>query len=155
MPLTEQELKIQREAAACRKACKDSKVGDLMQHIHHERWLEKLTEPIENRITFILTRKATSEQPERLRRLRPFDWNKADADWNKAYANREKADAAWEKADADWEKAYANWKKADAAWKKAYANWEKADASPAMLTFHTEMCGCPWDATHNIFGGVR
>ncbi len=55
---------IQREAALCREACKNSKVGDVMQHIHHERWLEILTEPIENRIQFILTHKHESEQEE-------------------------------------------------------------------------------------------
>src|SRR5208282_1020294 len=89
-------------AAECREACKDCKVGDVMQHIHHEQWLEVLTEPIEHRIVFIVSNKATSEQAERLRRLRPFNRAKADADLKKAFV-------AWAKADADCTKAYAGW----------------------------------------------
>ena len=118
---------IEREAQLCREACKDVKIGDLMSHIHHGQWLEELTEPIENRIAFILVNKDPEEQAERLRRMRPFDWKKADADW-------EKADADWKKADADW---------------------EKADAAPAMLKVHAEVCGCPWGPNTDIFGAKR
>ena len=125
---------IEREAQLCREACKDVKIGDLMSHIHHGQWLEELTEPIENRIAFILVNKDPEEQAERLRRMRPFDRKKADADWKKAYA--------------DWEKAYADWKKAD-------ADWEKADAAPAMLKVHAEVCGCPWGPNTDIFGAKR
>jgi hypothetical protein len=139
---------IETNVIACRKACKDSKVGDVMQHIHHGQWLERLTEPIENRIAFILSNKEVSEQAKRLCRLRPFDRDKADADRDKAYAD-------WNKADADWNKAYADWKKAYADWKKADADWKKADASPVMVAVHAEVCGCPWDATHDIFGKRR
>ena len=114
------ELNIDTEAAACRKACNDLKVGDVVQHIHHEKWLEILTEPIENRIAFILDNKPIIEQAERLRRMRPFDWKKA-------YADRQ----------------------------KAYADWQKADASQEMIKLHAEVCGCPWDATHDIFGNSR
>ena len=167
---------IEREAQLCREACKDVKIGDLMSHIHHGQWLEELTEPIENRIAFILVNKDPEEQAERLRRMRPFDrkkayadrkkadadWEKAyadrkkaDADWKKAYADRKMADADWEKADADWEKAYADWEKADADWKKADADWEKAYAAPAMLKVHAEVCGCPWGPNTDIFGAKR
>ena len=118
---------IEREAQLCREACKDVKIGDLMSHIHHGQWLEELTEPIENRIAFILVNKDPEEQAERLRRMRPFDWEKA-------YADRKKADADWEKADADWEKAY---------------------AAPAMLKVHAEVCGCPWGPNTDIFGAKR
>ena len=118
---------IEREAQLCREACKDVKIGDLMSHIHHGQWLEELTEPIENRIAFILVNKDPEEQAERLRRMRPFDWKKADADWKKAYAD-------WKKADADWEKAY---------------------AAPAMLKVHAEVCGCPWGPNTDIFGAKR
>ena len=160
---------IEREAQLCREACKDVKIGDLMSHIHHGQWLEELTEPIENRIAFILVNKDPEEQAERLRRMRPFDWEKAyadwekaDADWEKAYADRKKADADWKKAYAnrkkayaDWEKADADWEKADADWKKADADWEKADAAPAMLKVHAEVCGCPWGPNTDIFGAKR
>ena len=160
---------IEREAQLCREACKDVKIGDLMSHIHHGQWLEELTEPIENRIAFILVNKDPEEQAERLRRMRPFDWEKAyadrkkaDADWKKAYADWEKADADWEKAYADWKKAYADrkkayadWEKADADWEKADADWEKAYAAPAMLKVHAEVCGCPWGPNTDIFGAKR
>ena len=58
---TDLELEIRQEADACREACKHCKVGDVMQHIHHEQWLEILTEPIENRIAFILVNKTPPE----------------------------------------------------------------------------------------------
>src|SRR5271157_5104146 len=138
---------IKQAATECREACKDSKVGDMIQHIHHERWLEILTEPIKNRIAFILSDKPQGEQAERLRRLRPFDRGKAYADWEKACADWGKACADWEKAYADWEKANAGRKKACADWEKAYADWKKAGVDPAMLKVHAEVCGCPWDAT--------
>ena len=135
---TDLELEIRREAAACREACKHCKVGDVMQHIHHEQWLEILTEPIENRIAFILANKTPPEQAERLRRLRPFNWKKAYADLKKAYDDLKKACADWKKACADEE--------------KAYADWEKVVRSPQMLALHAQVCGCPWDKTHDIFG---
>src|SRR5208282_900944 len=96
---------IDRAASECLEACKDSKIGDLMQHIHHGQWLEILTEPVKNRIAFIISTKLPSERAERLRRLRPFDFGKAYADLKKAYAERKKAYADWNKATADWEKA--------------------------------------------------
>ena len=75
---------IQREAELCRKAFVGVQVGALVSHCHHEQWLEWLTEPAENRIQFILANKALGEQAERLRRFRPFDLQKADADLQKA-----------------------------------------------------------------------
>ena len=85
---------INRAAEECRKAFEGIEVGALVSHCHHEQWLERLTEPAENRIRFILENKSVREQAERLRRFRPFDWEKADADWEKAYADWKKADAA-------------------------------------------------------------
>ena len=167
------ELEIRQEADACREACKHCKVGDVMQHIHHDKWLEILTEPIKNRIAFILANKTPPEQAERLRRLRPFNRMKAYVDRMKAYVDEEKAYADWEKAHADWEKASADWmkpdadrmkadadeEKADADWdkahadeEKAYADWEKVVRSPQMLALHAQVCGCPWGKTHDIFG---
>ena len=121
---TDLELEIRQEADACREACKNCKVGDVMQHIHHEKWLEILTEPIKNRIAFILANKTPPEQAERLRRLRPFNRMKAYVDRMKAYVDEE----------------------------KAYADWEKVVRSPQMLALHAQVCGCPWDKTHDIFG---
>ena len=151
---------IDRAASECREACKDSKIGDLMQHIHHGQWLEILTEPVKNRIAFIISTKLPSERAERLRRLRPFnfgkEWGKAYADLKKSYADQKKADAAREKAAAAREKTFSGscfaWKKADAAWNKAYAARKKAAVSPTMLKLHAEVCGCPWGPRTDIFG---
>ena len=137
-------MRIATEASKCREAFEGVEVGAIVQHCHHERWLERLTEPAENRITFILENKAKDEQAERLRRFRPLadaDWQKADADWQKAYAD-------WQKADADKQKAYADKQKAD-------ADKQKADVSPAMIALHAEICGCAWSATTDIFGNSR
>ncbi len=172
-------MRIATEASKCREAFEGVEVGAIVQHCHHERWLERLTEPAENRITFILENKAKDEQAERLRRFRPLadaDKQKAYADWQKAYADWQKADADWQKADADWQKAEADWQKAYADWQKAYADkqkadadkqkayadrqkadadWQKADVSPAMIALHAEICGCAWSATTDIFGNSR
>ena len=123
-------MRIATEASKCREAFEGVEVGAIVQHCHHERWLERLTEPAENRITFILENKAKDEQAERLRRFRPL------------------ADADKQKADADWQKAYADKQ-------KAYADWQKADVSPAMIALHAEICGCAWSATTDIFGNSR
>jgi hypothetical protein len=149
-------LSIAEEAAACRKAFQKVQVGAFVLHCHHEVLGEKLREPAENRIVYILQSKSQHEQALRLRLFRPVsdaqlkkfglkayadrqkayaDWQKADADWQKADADRQKAYADWQKADADRQKAYADWQKADADWQKAdadrqkaYADWQKADA---------------------------
>jgi hypothetical protein len=160
---------IDEEAAACRKAFKNVKVGALVWHCHHEQLIEPLTKLAENRIAFILRSKSQHEQALRLHLFRPFkgkipsklkkiiaDWEKADADWEKAKANLWQAKANWEKvdadrqkADADWEKvkvdsrkAIADWQKAKADWWKAKADWWKADADAT----HKRQCkNCPWD----------
>jgi hypothetical protein len=136
---------IEREAEMCRKAFKGIVVGAIVQHCHHEQWLELLTEPAEARIAYILHDKPHNERAARLRRFRPLkpsqhrrlpanirkayaDRQKAYADWQKAYADWQKADADWQKAYADWQKAYADRQKAYADWQKAYADWQKAYA---------------------------
>ena len=162
---------IEEEAALCREANKDVKIGDLVLHLHHEVGCEPLIEPIENRISFILKNKDRAEQAlrlrlmrvvraETLRRLLPdaerekayAEWEKAYAEWKKADAEREKADAEWEKAYAEWEKANAEWKKADAEWEKANAEWKKAYAerekayAEIFQLIHAHLCpGCPWN----------
>ncbi len=160
---------IEEEAALCREANKDVKIGDLVLHLHHEDGCEPLTiGSIENRISYILKNKDRAEQAlrlrlmrvvraETLRRLLP---KKAYAKGKKAYAEREKAYAEWEKSDAEWrkayaewrksdaerEKAYAEWEKSDAEWEKAYAEWRKSDAEIFPL-IHAQLCppGCPWN----------
>ena len=62
---------IAEEAKACRHAFKHSKIGDLVVHCHHSELEEKLTEPAESRIQYILSDKPTNEQALRLRLFRP------------------------------------------------------------------------------------
>ena len=114
-------------------------------HVHHDRLVEPLTEPIENRIAFIKANKPRHEQATRLRLLRVVKgelpavyvaaWDKAEAAWAKAEAARDKADAAWDKAVAARDKA-------DAAWDKAYA-----ENLPAIEALHRAECepDCPWN----------
>jgi hypothetical protein len=63
---------IKLEAAACRKAFKGVPVGSFVLHCHHELLMEKLTEPAENRIAYILSDKPEHEQALRLRLFRPL-----------------------------------------------------------------------------------
>jgi hypothetical protein len=112
---------IEKEEADCRARCEGMKVGDWILHCHHEVLLERLTEPVENRINYIL-RSKTDNVALRLRLMTPPILDAevlADAEWKKA-------DAEWKKADAEWKKAYAEWEKADAEWEKADTEWEKA-----------------------------
>ena len=63
---------IADEAAACRKAFSRIKIGAWVVHCHHEQLFEKLTEPAENRIAYILSSKPEHEQALRLRLFRPI-----------------------------------------------------------------------------------
>ena len=60
------------EALACRKAFACVGVGTWVMHCHHEVLFEKLTEPAENRIAYILSEKPEHEQALRLRLFRPI-----------------------------------------------------------------------------------
>jgi hypothetical protein len=139
---------IDEEAAACRKAFKNVKVGAFAWHCHHEQLIELLSELAENRIAFILRSKSQHEQALRLRLFRPFKGKiplklkKAKADCQKAYADWEKAIMDWQKAKADWEKVKVDSRKAIMDWQKAKADWWKIDAD----TTHKKQCkNCPWD----------
>ena len=61
---------IEQAEKECREAWKQNP-SDYGWCIHHEIEMEKLTEPIENRISFILKYKATEELITRLDNLRP------------------------------------------------------------------------------------
>jgi hypothetical protein len=146
---------IDEEAAACRKAFKNVKIGTFVLHCHHEQLIEHLIEPAENRIAFILRSKSPHEQALRLRLFRPFKGKipsklkKIIADWEKAKANLWQAKASLWQTDADWEKVKADSRKAIADWQKAYAeswkacaDWQKTYAD----TTHKKQCkNCPWD----------
>ena len=108
------------------------KIGTLWCWLHHQKPLEILTEPPENRAHYIEANKPAHEIATRLRAMRPFTgvlpapvrrahaaWVKADAAWAQAHAAWVKADAAWAQARAAWAQARAALVKADAAWAKA------------------------------------
>jgi len=114
---------IEEEAEDCRARCAGMKIGDLILHCHHEVLCEALTEPVENRIDYILESK--SDNPAlRLRLMGPPIVDAAvlaDAELSKADAELSKACAELSKACAEWSKACAELSKADAEWSKAYA----------------------------------
>ena len=55
-------------------------VGEWFMFIHHESPLERATEPIENRVSFIRRTKIDSEVPIRLAALRPIDQSRIPPD---------------------------------------------------------------------------
>ena len=67
---------IEKELAACRKAFAEHPNAKLVWCCHHEVLVEKLTEPFENRISYILSNKPEAEQAVRFRNFRPVK-NKA------------------------------------------------------------------------------
>ena len=72
--------------------------GDWVWHVHHDILLQRLNEPIENRVDYIKSTKPKSEIPIRLRLLRPakgLGKTEAYAKWEEAYAKWEEADAKW------------------------------------------------------------
>ena len=62
---------IEQEAADCRAAFANSKVGDAVWLCHHGMLCEPLSELPENRIAYILSEKSSNEQARRLREFRP------------------------------------------------------------------------------------
>src|SRR3990167_777192 len=125
---------IEEEAADCRAAWAANPEVKVAHCLHHEIHLEPLTDPIENRLAYILTEKPEEEQALRLRCLRPWtgrlsaEWEKARAELGKAVAEWEKARAELDKAWAELEKTRAELDKSSAEWGKARAEWEKARA---------------------------
>jgi hypothetical protein len=142
---------IEEEAKACRKAFEGVPIGTLVWHCHHEKFVEFLIEPAENRIAYILSSKPQHEQALRLHLFRPFNikllskgLQKADADRRKAVADRWKIEADWQKAVIDQRKADADRQKADADRRKAVADWQKADADWRKADADCEKVGADW-----------
>ena len=94
------------------------KIGTLWCWLHHQKPLEILTEPPENRAHYIEANKPAHEIATRLRAMRPFT-GVLPAPVRRAHAAWVKADAAWAQARAAWAQARAALVKADAAWAKA------------------------------------
>jgi tetratricopeptide (TPR) repeat protein len=128
---------IEEEAADCRAANAHLKVGDWAWLVHHEILAEPLTEPIENRIKWILETK-TDNVALRLRLLRPLvedeamrsdaELDKARAEWSKAIDEYYKVRAEWSKALDEYGKARAEYYKVRADWSKAIDEYNKVSA---------------------------
>ena len=88
---------IDEEAADCRAAWAANPEVKVAHCLHHGIHLEPLTEPIENRIAYILAQKPEEEQALRLRCLRPWT-GRLSAEWEKARAELEKTRAELDKA---------------------------------------------------------
>ena len=124
---------IAEEAKACRNAFKHSKIGDLVVHCHHSELEEKLTEPAESRIQYILSDKPTNEQALRLRLFRPV---KGTA-WAEYQKVKGPARAEYEKVKGP---AWAEYEKVEGT---ALAEYQKVEG-----TLHNIICttkGCTWD----------
>ena len=122
-------------------------IGDLYWHVHHEILCEPLTEPIENRISYIKANKPAHEIETRLRLMQPVR-GPLPAELDKVSAEWDKARAKWDKASAELDKASAEWGKARAKWVKTGAEWGKASAAalPELERLHAEQCpDCLWD----------
>ena len=152
---------IEDEASACRKAFEQVHVGAWVIHCHHEILFERLIEPAENRIAFILSSKPENEQALRLRLFRPLPQPVGeklaplDADY---VAKRASLDADYRAKlaplDADYRAKLApltadyDAKRAslDAAYQAKLAPLT-ADLEAEWAPIHRETCiaGCPWD----------
>ena len=101
---------------------RDYPIGTWFWAVHHMVVCEPLTEPLVNRIRYILTSKDLSERSIRLMALRPVmapdnlpeplvkarvECDKARAEYNKAGAECNKAWAECDKARAEYNKAWA------------------------------------------------
>ena len=63
---------IEEEAALCRARFKGVEVGSWVRFCHHKLIAERLREPAENRIMYILTEKPVKERPRRLHEFWPI-----------------------------------------------------------------------------------
>ncbi len=90
-------LSIDAEAAACRAAWAAAPDAQRGCHIHHDQASEELTEPIENRIAYILRNKPEKERALRLRLMRPTTEEAIKA----YYAARAEAQKAYDAAMAE------------------------------------------------------
>jgi tetratricopeptide (TPR) repeat protein len=122
---------------------RDYPLGTWFWAIHHQIIAEPLTEPLANRIKYILTQKDQSERAVRLKALRPVmkpdgwqaeyakvraEYDKAGAEYDKAWAEYNKARAECDKVRAECNKARAEYDKAWAEYDKAWAEYNKARA---------------------------
>ena len=125
------------EAVACRAAFADSKVGDAVWCLHHEKLIETLTEPAVARIAYILSEKPKAERARRLREFRPVmgplpEYNRAKAEYDRTEYDR------------TWAAYNRTWAEFDRAW---------AEYGAALEAQHRAECpDSTWDG-RTIFGG--
>ena len=137
---------IAEEAAACRAAFAARPRARYAAHVHHDKPVEELTEPVEERIAYTLAHKPEEEQALRLHCLRPAtlrQWRRYDAAVRAARetykaaerAARETYDAAvrpaWETYEAAERPARETY---DAAVRPAWETYEAAER-PAWETY--------------------
>ena len=87
---------IEQELADCRAACAAYPDAQEFFFLHHGVPLERLTEPVQNRIDFILSNKPEGERAVRLRNLRPCK----DQVW--AAKQQQERDALYAKQQPEW-----------------------------------------------------
>jgi len=126
-------------------------------HVHHDRLVEILTAPMQERIDFINESKAERERPLRLRLFKLVKNQSLIASIDEAY---KKATAtayeAYEKAMALAYEAYEKVKApADEAYEKARATAYEA-YEKAINDLHEKECrNCPWNGETIFSGKVR
>jgi hypothetical protein len=134
---------------------RDYPVGTWFWAVHHQVICEPLTEPLINRIRYILTDKDATERPTRLRALRPMkspddlpsallmardklgqardklgqaraEYEQALAMYCRALAKREQALAGCDQARAEYEQAWAKYEQARAKYEQQLlAQWDR------------------------------
>jgi len=145
---------VRAEAKACRAAFADSKVGDAVWCLHHQRLIETLIEtpiePAEDRIAYILSKKPKAERARRLREFRPVlgplpePFDRARTEYEEAWAEYDRACA---RSSAEYVRAVAEYDRAKAEYVRA-----RAEAMPALEAQHrAEYPGSTWNG-QSIFG---
>ena len=118
---------------------RDYPLGTWFWAIHHQIIAEPLTEPLADRIKYILTQKDQSERAVRLKALRPV------MNPDGLQAGCAKARAAYAKAQAECDKAWAEYDKAGAEYDKAWAGYDKAWAECAKARAECDKAGAEYD----------
>lgn len=141
---------IEEAAARCRARMAGAKVGDWVWCCHHDRMLETLTEPPENRIDCILYVKPEHERIVRLDAFRlvvgPLPewpvkaWRAYNETWQAYRHARQAYDEAW---------------RAYAGVVLAYDAAERAARPEVEALFAVECADVPWGPRGLIFPEVR
>ncbi len=142
-------------------------------HVHHNVLVEVLTEPLENRTTYIDKHKPLEERKIRKQLLKPVKgqlpvaveeagqtynktwqaYDEAGRACDKAQEAYGKAGRAWEEAERAWDEARRAWNEAGRAYEEAGRAWEEAQRAylGEIEALHKQECpDCPWDG-HTIF----